>query len=327
MLILFLIIDSLLILIAIGFIAYSFLKKEKKDPSIKFTPLNEKYGEFVDDLKKHLHEKENRIKLKDKKEIKEIAKKAKRVYILTFKGSPFAEEVETLRHEISAILLVARPGTDEVLVKIDSPGGTVTGYGLAAAQMQRIKDRGIKLTAMVDQVAASGGYMMAVVADSIMAAPFAYIGSVGVVTEFPNFSRLMDKVGIDWRTYTAGNSKRDVGQYGKITPDAEKRHKKKLSDIHILFKNHIGRYRKNVNLNKIATGEVWTAQEAIKLNLVDQLKVSDEVILEQIKLANVYNVYTPEVRSRLDKLMDSLLGKVMVKAKDLIFQVNTEKLL
>jgi len=319
--------DVILLIILIFLAVNFFTTKEKKKAPIIFTHLNEKFNDFVEETNKHIQEKETKIKSKDKKIIKQASKKSKRVYILGFKGGVFADEVEKLRHEITAVLLVARPGVDEILMNIDSPGGSVIGYGLVAAQLDRIKQKNIKLTAMVDRVAASGGYMVAVVADKIVAAPFAYIGSIGVVQEFPNFSKLINKYGVEWKSYTAGESKRDVGTYGKITPDAEKRLNKKLADIHILFKNHIAIYRKSVNVNKIATGECWTAREALALKLVDSLAVSDDIIMEQIKIAHVYNVYTPETKSKLDKILDTVTAQLMSKIKDFVFQINTEKLM
>lgn len=329
MLFAFLVFDAILLILMVIFAISMFSSKEKKKSHIRFTHLNEKFTEFVDETRKHIMEKESieskKVKAKDVK--KDSHKKLKRVYVLNFKGGVFAEEVEKLRHEITAILLVARPAVDEIFISIDSPGGTVTGYGLVAAQLERIKQKGIKLTAMVDKVAASGGYMVAVVADKIVAAPFAYIGSIGVVTEFPNFSKLINRFGVEWKSYTAGEAKRDVGQYGKITPDAEKRLNKKLADMHVLFKNHILNYRKSVNIKKIATGEVWSAREALDLKLIDSLAVSDDVIMEQMQTANVYSVYTPETKSKLDKIIESITGSVMARIKDLVFQINTEKLL
>lgn len=327
MLVAFYLLDALFFILLLIFVISSLMSKEKKKTPIKFTHLNEKYSEFLDDVKKHINEKETKIKVKASKVKREIAKKAKRVYVLTFKGGVFADEVEKLRHEISAVLMVARPNVDEIIMKVDSPGGTVVGYGLVASQLDRIRQKNIKLTAVVDRVAASGGYMTAVVADRIVAAPFAYIGSIGVVQEFPNFSKLINKFGIEWKTYTAGESKRDVGQYGKITPDAERRLNKKLKDIHILFKNHISKYRKQVNVNKIATGECWTGQEALKLKLVDAVGVSDDIILEQMQSANVYNVSTPETKSKIDKLVESITGAAMTKINEIVFHINSEKLM
>ena len=307
-----------------------FGKKEKKQPRIRFSYINEKHRDFLSDLTKDLNEKEGKILGKKKiakEDIKKVTKKTKRTFIIKFKGGVFAEEVEALRHEITAVLMIAKPGVDDVVVKLNSPGGTVNGYGLASSQLQRIKDKGLKLTVLIDQVAASGGYMMASVANQIVAAPFAYIGSVGVVSEFPNFSKLIEKFGVEWKTYTAGESKRDVGQFGKITPDAEKRHNKKLADIHMLFKKHIKTNRPQVNVDKIATGEVWTASEALNMKLVDNIKVSDEYVLEQIVTSNVYNVYTPETKSRLDKILESVFGVMARQIKAIWVESQSQNIM
>ena len=279
MFITFLVVD-LIIAVLLVTLVLSLISKDKEE--IKFTFLNEKRDDLISTVKNQFASDEDLEKEKSKKK-KDNNKKGKRSFILTFKGDVLAEEVEKLRHEISAILNVCKPG-DEVFISLDSPGGTVSGYGLVASELSRFKARGIKLTAMVDRVAASGGYMAAVVADKIYAAPFAYIGSIGVVTEFPNFSKLLNKYGVEWKTYTAGESKRDVGTFGKVTPDAEKRLNKKLGEIHGLFKNHILNHRKQVNVKKVATGECWTAQEALKMHLIDGLGVSDDIIMEQMDL-------------------------------------------
>ena len=129
-------------------------------------------------------------KKKHKQEVKAAKAKAKlatpqsdakpRVYVLDFKGSMDAHEVASLREEVTAVLAVATP-QDQVVVRLESPGGVVHGYGLAASQLQRLREKQIPLTVAVDKVAASGGYMMACVADKIVAAPFSIIGSIGVV--------------------------------------------------------------------------------------------------------------------------------------------------
>jgi serine protease SohB len=322
----FLLLIDVVIFLLLGAFALSLFFKDKEKSKVKFVSLNEETTEFIDETKQLFIEKESLDKPKKKKK-KDAPKKNRRVFVLNFTGSGFADEVEDLRKEISAILLMAKPGVDEVYVHIDSPGGTVSGYGLVAAELGRFKSHSIKLTAMVDRVAASGGYMAAVVADKIIAAPFAYIGSVGVVSEFPNFHRLINKIGVEWKTYTAGESKRDVGQYGKITPAAEKRHNKKLKDIHLLFQNHIASHRKQVNAAKIATGEVWTAQEAVKLKLVDQLAVSDDVIAEQILTANVYKVETEHPQSFIDNVLGSVSTVAVKHFKGWMFNLDTENLL
>lgn len=326
---LFIILDVLVVLGLLFFVINMFWgKSEKKQQKIKFSYLNEKHREFLHDLQKDIHEKESKIlgkKKISKEDLKKATKKTKRTFVLNFKGGVFAEEVEKLRHEITAILLIAKSESDEVVLKLDSPGGTVNGYGLAASQLQRIKDKKIKLTVLVDQVAASGGYMMASVANQIVAAPFAYIGSVGVVAEFPNFNNLIEKLGVQWKTYTAGESKRNVGTFGKITPDAEKRLNKKLVEIHQLFKKHIKTNRPQVDVDKIGTGEVWTAAEALDMKLVDGIRVSDEYVLEQITVANVYNVYTPETKSKLDKILETVFGVMARQVKAFWLESQAQK--
>lgn len=220
------------------------------------------------------------------------ARPEKLVYVLEFKGSLQAKEVENLRQEITAILAPAEKFAkpSEVIVKLDSPGGTVTGYGLAAAQLARLKKAGIPVTVVVDQVAASGGYMMAAVADKIVAAPFAIIGSVGVVMEMPNFSKLLEKVGVKYLQYTAGEYKRTVSPMVEPTEVGEEKTKEKLVKTLDLFKKHIQAYRPQVDIEKIATGETWYASEAQELKLVDEILTYDEYVGEKIFTHDVFKV-------------------------------------
>jgi serine protease SohB len=278
----------------ISFALFKVFKKSKtKEGKLTFEYLNEKRSRLIHELKKLIIAKED-----GRKKAKEYEKSKKsqlnpigkgRTFVLNFNGNVKAEEVEKLREEITAILTVAQK-VDEVVVELNSPGGTVNGYGFASAQLQRIKDAGLKLTILVDQVAASGGYMMAVVGDRIIASPFAYIGSIGVVAEFPNFNRVLKKYGVDYKTYTAGESKRTVTQFGEVTRAGEKKFKDSLKRIHDLFKKHVKENRPKVDIKKIATGEHWTAQEALKMNLVDEIRTSDDYIVERISKSHVYRV-------------------------------------
>lgn len=264
----------------------------KKKSRTKLSCINEEYEKTAAAARRVIIQRElgrAAAKLHDRLKIKDERKKSKRVFVLDFNGGIPASEVDTLRQEITSIIAIASNG-DEVIVKVESPGGTVNGYGLAAAQLQRIKKAGLKLTVLVDKVAASGGYMMACVADKIVASPFSYIGSVGVVAEFPNFSRVLKKFGIDYKTYTAGESKRTVTSFGEITKDGEKRFKDRLVKIHDLFKAHVKQYRPKVNIKKVATGEHWTAAEALDIGLVDAIQTSDDYIIGKLDSANVYRV-------------------------------------
>lgn len=212
-----------------------------------------------------------------------------RLYVIDFDGDVEASEVESMREEITTILTAANKG-DEVMVRLKSPGGMVHSYGLAASQLQRIRQAGYKLTIAVDEVAASGGYMMACVADTITAAPFSVIGSIGVVAEIPNFSRLLKKANVDYEQHTAGDYKRTLTMFGENTSHGRDKFKEDLEDTHQLFKAFINENRPQLDLDKVATGEHWYARQAIELGLVDELGTSDDLILKAIKDKDVYAV-------------------------------------
>ncbi len=201
--------------------------------------------------------------------------------IYEFNGSTDAKEVRNLKRVVNLLVENNSKG-DEFVLKLQSPGGSVCGYGLCAAELERVKKAGIKLTIAVDEVAASGGYMMACVADKILAAPFAYIGSIGVVAEFPNFNRLLKRFDVDYEQVTAGEFKRTLTQFGENTEEARKKFKEELERIHKHFKDHVVAHRPKVDIEKIATGECWLAKDALDLGLVDDMLTSDEYITKQM---------------------------------------------
>ena len=209
--------------------------------------------------------------------------------MLDFHGDMRASAVATLREEITAILNVATPG-DEVILRLESPGGVVHGYGLAAAQLMRLRTRQIPLTVAVDKIAASGGYMMACVANKILAAPFAIIGSIGVVVQLPNFHRVLKDKHIDFEQHTAGEFKRTITLFGENTEEGREKLQHELEDIHQLFKNLIVEHRQQIDIQKVATGEHWLGQQALGLNLVDEIKTSDDYLLERSKDATLYEL-------------------------------------
>lgn len=222
----------------------------------------------------------NEIKDENKEEKATIQKKC--MYVVDFNGSTDANEVKDLRKIVTLLTKVASEG-DELLLRLKSPGGVVNGYGLAASQLERVKARKLKLTIAVDEVAASGGYMMACTGDKIIAAPFAYIGSIGVVAEFPNFNRLLKKYDVDYEQVTAGEFKRTMTPLGENTPEAREKFKEELARIHAMFKKHVSKNRPNLDIEKVANGEHWLAQEALELGLVDEIKTSDEYIIENFE--------------------------------------------
>ena len=213
----------------------------------------------------------------------------KKIFVLDFKGNIKASGVSALREEITAILTVASD-KDEVVALLESGGGTVHGYGLGASQLRRIRDRGIKLTAAVDKVAASGGYMMACVADRIIAAPFAIVGSIGVLAQIPNFHRLLKKMDIDFEQITAGDYKRTLTLFGENTARDREKFQAELEDTHALFKEFVRDNRAQVDLDRIATGEHWYGKRALELQLVDELMTSDDYLSNAARDADIYRI-------------------------------------
>lgn len=213
----------------------------------------------------------------------------KRVFVLNFDGDIRASALPSLREEISAILTVASEN-DEVFLNLQSGGGLVHAYGLAASQLMRLKQKGIPLTIAVDKIAASGGYMMACVADRLIAAPFSVIGSIGVIAQIPNFHRLLKKHDIEYEQLTAGEFKRTLTMFGENTDKAREKFREELEDTHRLFKEFIAEHRPMVDIDRIATGEHWPAKRALELKLVDELKTSDDYLLEQIEHKDLYSI-------------------------------------
>ena len=217
-------------------------RKKEQEAELKITNLNDKYHGIKEQVTQSIMDKKQ-FKLHRKKLAKDAKLKQKstspdksrpKLYVLAFDGDIKASEVETMRDEISAVLSVAEP-QDEVLLKLDNSGGIVHEHGLAASQLQRIKDAKLTFTVAVDKVAASGGYMMACVADKIVAAPFSIIGSIGVLAQLPNFNRLMDRAGIDFEQHTAGEYKRTVTMFGKNSEKERDKLRLDLQETHKLF--------------------------------------------------------------------------------------------
>lgn len=273
---------------------------------LEVRPLHHRLRDLADALSFGTH----RLKPKDLKQQRkqragETGGSKPAVYVLDFEGDILATPVESLREEVTAVLSAAQNG-DEVLVRLESSGGAVSHYGLAAAQLARLREKKIPLTICIDRVAASGGYMMACVADSIVAAPFSIIGSIGVVAEVPNFHRLLKKHDVDFEEATAGEFKRTVSLLGEITEAGRKKFQEQLEETHRLFKDFVKTYRPRLEIDKVATGEFWLAKRAQELGLVDALSTSDDVLISKVKDKDVFKVtYTPERpwRERLGRLV------------------------
>ncbi|MDC1358838.1 protease SohB, partial [Gammaproteobacteria bacterium] len=225
----------------------------------------------------------------------------KRIYVLDFDGDVAAEEVSSLREEITTVLSIAEP-CDEIILKLESPGGMVHAYGLAASQLQRIKDAKIPLTICVDKVAASGGYMMACLADKLVAAPFAIIGSIGVVVQLPNFHKILKKNEVDYEVISAGEYKRTLSTFGEITDKGRAKVQEDVENIHEIFKQWVKSHRPIVDVSRVATGETWVGMQAKERYLVDELNTSDDVLVRACKDADVFEVNYKFKQTLQDKL-------------------------
>lgn len=280
------------ILVVVGF-SFAIAQKEKDDrPKLKVKKINKRFQKYADIINK---------KVMEKKEYKQFNKQAKKelearkkqdlqkVYVLEFDGDIKASETFSLTEEVNAILTVANEG-DEVLVKVNSGGGMVHAYGLASSQLKRLRDHKIPLTVAIDKVAASGGYMMACVADRIICAPFAIVGSIGVIAQIPNFNRFLKKRDIDVEQITAGEYKRTLTMLGENTKKDRMKFQEDANDVHELFKNFIREHRPSVNVDEVATGEHWHGTQALQRNLVDQIMTSDEFLMTAAKHADIYQI-------------------------------------
>jgi len=280
--------------ILVTFFALLAKGKSRQKEKLVIKNLNKKYEETSEAilaetmpkkmLKNFFKEKKQRLKSEKKSDIRK-----KTIYVLDFFGDIKASAVSTLREEVTAILNVATP-EDEVLVRLESAGGMVHAYGLAAAQLMRFKAQNIPLTICIDKIAASGGYMMACIADKILAAPFAIIGSIGVVVQFPNFNRLLKDNHIDFEQHTAGKFKRTITLFGENTEEGREKLQHEIEDIHGLFKNLIQEHRPKTSIDKVATGEHWLGTQAMDLKLVDEIKTSDAYLLDNTQGAQLFEI-------------------------------------
>jgi len=314
-------------------------KRRKKEPHLKFKHWNQRFENDFERLENELHvapflpKEANKLLMKArKKEVKEEKRKDKEnsvktistireklkdglkseevlkqhsncVYVLTFIGSIMASEVEQLRDQISFLLQIAQPA-DEIVVRLTSPGGAVPQYGLASSQLERLKQAGLRCVVCVDTVAASGGYMMAAVADKIIAAPFAIIGSIGVVAGIPNFHRVLQKNEVDYHLFTAGKYKRTVTPFTEVTDEGKQKLQDDITAIHEAFKRLIKEGRPDVDVEEIATGEYWLASQAKEKGLVDEIMTSDDYLGNKLDDCEVIEITTETEQNRIEKLIE-----------------------
>jgi serine protease SohB len=274
--------------------------------------LNRRFEDSSDALKRAMagkarSKKEAKARGKERKRVERERAKLEtprpRLFVLDFKGDLRASAGSSLREEVSAVLGVATE-RDHVLLRLENSGGTVHEHGFAASQLARFKQRGLRLSICVDKVAASGGYLMACVGDHVMAAPFAIVGSIGVLAQLPNFHRLLEEKGIDFEQLTAGRYKRTLTMFGKNTDEGREKLKQELEDVHELFKSQIREHRPQVDVERVATGEHWYGVRALELKLVDEIRTSDDFLLEAAKERDLYHV----TFHRRRRLTERLLG-------------------
>lgn len=311
------------VVIAIAVIAVlivNLTQRKRQRGELRITRLSEQYKEMQEEmslalLDSHQHKLWLKAqKKKHKQEAKAAKAKAKlnapqdkltpRVYVLDFKGSMDAHEVSSLREEVTAVLSVATP-QDQVVVRLESPGGVVHGYGLAASQLQRLREKQIPLTVAVDKVAASGGYMMACVADKIVAAPFSIIGSIGVVAQIPNFNRFLKNKEIDIELHTAGQYKRTLTLLGENTEEGRQKFREDLNETHHLFKDFVHRMRPTLDIEQVATGEHWYGVQAQEKGLVDEVGTSDDLLLNLMEGRELVGVRFTQRKRLLDRFTNS----------------------
>ncbi len=302
---------AILILFA-GIMAIASRGKSGEKDKIEVKKLNETYERMQDTMRAEVLDKSALKKLlkaekkakKNNQKTDEEAPARKRLFVLNFVGDVRASAVTALREEITAILTIATP-QDEVVLRLESPGGMVHAYGLAASQLQRIRAKDISLIVIVDKVAASGGYMMAAVAHKILAAPFAVVGSIGVIAQIPNFHNILKKNNIEFEQITAGQYKRTLTLFGKNTSEGREKFQEEVDETHLLFKSFVSKNRPQLNIEKVATGEHWYGTQAIAFNLIDGIMTSDDYLLSASSEADIYEVCYSTKKTFMSKLTNS----------------------
>lgn len=297
------------------FVGLIVLAKKKGKPShveVNISLMNEKFEKNKQKIIERISTKKDLKKLakeekeskKEKKSEEETLLEKRKIFVLDFDGDMSASEVKVLREQISAVLSVATP-QDEIVLRLESPGGMVHSYGLAASQLERIRKRDIPLTICVDRVAASGGYMMACLGTKILSAPFSIIGSIGVLAQIPNLHKVLKKNDVEYMEMTAGEYKRTLTLFGEITPEKKEKCQEQLTELHTYFKDHVVHFRDKLDMTQVGTGEYWIGKRALELGLVDEIMTSDEYLEQLMAVSKVYVISSPKKENLKNKLLNS----------------------
>ncbi len=304
-----------ILVVLISFAALRSKGRRKSAGQLQVSKLNDFYKGLRERLESSLLDKDQLKALRksesktEKKNSKKKPEAKPRVFVLDFDGDIKASATESLRHEITALLSLAT-SKDEVVLRLESGGGMVHSYGLASSQLARIRQAGVPLTVCIDKVAASGGYMMACIGEKIISAPFAILGSIGVVAQLPNVNRLLKKHDIDFEVLTAGEYKRTLTVFGENTEKGREKFQEDLDITHQLFKNFVSRYRPQLAIDDVATGEVWLGVAALDKQLVDELQTSDEYLATKAKTADVFHLHYAERKSLQERVGLAASGSV-----------------
>jgi len=289
-----------------------FSRKNRHPEKLEIKNLNRRYDDMRTLLRSHVLPSKEAKKLakQDKSKRKSARKKgddrdSRRLYVLNFHGDVKATAVASLREEVTAILTLV-DSRDEVLLRLENTGGIVHEHGLAASQVERLRNAGVHVTVAVDKVAASGGYMMACVADRIIAAPFAVVGSIGVLAQLPNFNQMLKRHGVDFEQETAGEYKRTITMFGENTDKERAKLREQIEQTHELFKAFVAEHRPNLDLAKVATGEIWYGTDAVDMGLVDEIRTSDDYLLDASKNAQLYEVAYTARKSFSERLLSGI---------------------
>ncbi|SBW80463.1 Probable protease SohB [Pseudomonas veronii 1YdBTEX2] len=304
-----------ILVVLISFAALRSKGRRKSAGQLQVSKLNDFYKGLRERLESTVLDKDQLKALRkseskaEKKNSKKKPEAKPRVFVLDFDGDIKASATESLRHEITGLLSLAT-SKDEVVLRLESGGGMVHSYGLASSQLARIRQAGVPLTVCIDKVAASGGYMMACIGEKIISAPFAILGSIGVVAQLPNVNRLLKKHDIDFEVLTAGEYKRTLTVFGENTEKGREKFQEDLDITHQLFKNFVSRYRPQLAIDEVATGEVWLGVAALDKQLVDELQTSDEYLATKAKTAEVFHLHYSERKSLQERVGLAASGSV-----------------